>query len=86
MQCNCETVAPMKNITLAVDEQTYRGARIAAAERGTSVSALVRAYLQSLSAGEAKHSEATAALFDALDRAEELTGADRLSRDEAHAR
>ena len=38
----------MKNITLAVDEQTYRLARIRAAELDTSVSALVRDYLKNL--------------------------------------
>ena len=39
----------MKNITVSVDEETYRLARIRAAERGTSVSALVREFLNSLS-------------------------------------
>ena len=39
----------MKNITVSVDEETYRQARIRAAELDTSVSALVREYLQSLS-------------------------------------
>ncbi len=38
----------MKNITLSIDEHTHRQARIRAAELGTSVSALVRSYLQSL--------------------------------------
>ena len=38
----------MKNITVSVDEGTYRLARIRAAELGTSVSALVRSYLRSL--------------------------------------
>lgn len=36
----------MKNITVSVDEETYRRARIRAAELDTSVSALVRAYLE----------------------------------------
>ena len=40
----------MKNITVSVDEETHRQARIRAAELGTSVSALVRGYLTSLSA------------------------------------
>ena len=39
----------MKNITVSVDEETHRSARIRAAELGTSVSALVRNYLRSLS-------------------------------------
>ena len=38
----------MKNITVSVDEETHRRARIRAAELGTSVSALVRDYLRSL--------------------------------------
>ena len=39
----------MKNITLAVDDETYRTARIRAAELGTSVSAMVRDYLCAVS-------------------------------------
>lgn len=35
----------MKNITLALDDQTYRRARIRAAEQNTSVSALVKQLL-----------------------------------------
>ena len=38
----------MKNITVSVDEETHRRARIRAAELGTSVSALVRDYLRRL--------------------------------------
>ena len=38
----------MKNITVAVDDVTYRRARIRAAELETSVSALVRDYLRTL--------------------------------------
>ena len=42
----------MKNITLALDEDTYRKARIAAARRDASVSSLVKQYLQTLAATE----------------------------------
>ncbi len=38
----------MRNITVSVDEETHRLARIRAAEMDTSVSALVRGYLRSL--------------------------------------
>ncbi len=41
----------MKNITVSVDEETYRLSRIRAAENGTSVSALVREYLTALAQG-----------------------------------
>ena len=46
----------MKNITVSIDDDCHRLARIRAAELGTSVSALVRAYLRSLvKNGEGKH-------------------------------
>jgi plasmid stability protein len=35
----------MKNITLKIDDATYRKARLKAAEAGTSVSAMVRDFL-----------------------------------------
>ena len=38
----------MKNITVSVDDETYRQSRIRAAELGTSVSALVRGFLERL--------------------------------------
>ena len=38
----------MKNITVSIDNDCHRLARIRAAELGTSVSALVRGYLRSL--------------------------------------
>ena len=43
----------MKNITVSVDEETYRLSRVKAAEAGTSVSALVRSYLLELAQGGA---------------------------------
>jgi len=47
--CNCEN---MKNITVSVDDQIYRQARIKAAERDTSVSALVRQFLIDITKNE----------------------------------
>ncbi len=38
----------MKNVTIALDDETHRAARIRAAEMGTSLSALVKDYLQNL--------------------------------------
>ena len=48
----------MKNITVSIDEHTHRQARIRAAELGTSMSALVRNYLQSLIAEPVEQPEA----------------------------
>jgi plasmid stability protein len=38
----------MKNVTIALDDETHRRARIKAAEMGTSLSALVKEYLTNL--------------------------------------
>ena len=43
----------MKNVTIALDDEVHRLARIHAAEMGTSLSALVKHYLQNL--GEAPY-------------------------------
>ena len=43
----------MKNVTIALDDDTHRKARIRAAELGTSLSALVKDYLNGLAAGNA---------------------------------
>lgn len=76
---------PMKNITLSVDEETWRQARIKAAERGTTVSALVRDYLNSLSR-RGTETDPTTALFDTLDRADSYQASSRMTREESHAR
>jgi hypothetical protein len=49
----------MKNITVSVPDDVYRAARIRAAERGSSVSALVSDYLRSLSDRDAELARAT---------------------------
>lgn len=43
----------MKNVTIALDDETHRKARIRAAELGTSLSALVKDYLNALAEGGA---------------------------------
>jgi len=48
----------MKNITVAVDDETYRSARVRAAELDTTVSALVREYLRLLSVRHEEESHA----------------------------
>ena len=83
----------MKNITVSVDEETHRLARIRAAELDTSVSALVRDYLHELV--QDRNSESR---FDRLRRLQDetleairargggLRSADNLSRDELYER
>ena len=83
----------MKNITVSVDEETYRLSRVRAAEAGTSVSALVRDFLEELVHGETREER-----FDRLKRLQDevladieargggLSAADNLSRDELYDR
>lgn len=42
----------MKNVTIALDDEVHRRARIRAAELGTSLSALVKDYLNGLADGD----------------------------------
>ncbi len=83
----------MKNITVSVDEETYRLSRIRAAEEGTSVSALVRAFLRDLVNSESAESrfERLARLQDETLSAIRLRGgglrsADNLTRTELYER
>lgn len=48
----------MKNITLKIDDETYRKARLRAAEKGTSVSAMVREILESQEKEQAEEENA----------------------------
>jgi plasmid stability protein len=60
----------MKNITVSLDDETYRQARIVAAEQNTSVSALVRRFLSKLAIPAMTSEERQAELerfFAALD-------------------
>ncbi len=82
-----------KNITVSVDEETYRNARIRAAEAETSVSALVRSFLVRLAQGQIVDNE-----FHRLHRLQEetlsairsreggLRSADNTDRDTLHDR
>ncbi len=77
----------MSNITLSLDDNTYRTARIVAAERGTSVSALVRDYLQSLRPNpSAADRAALIATFDLAASTGNFSAKDRLSREDIHDR
>lgn len=76
----------MKNITVSVDDDTYRVARIKAAERETSVSALVKGFLTSL-ATEGSDFERLAREELALrERVRRFRAGGRLSRDDLHDR
>ncbi len=76
----------MKNITVSVPDDVYRDARIRAAERGSSVSALVAEYLRSLSGRGTDFSRLEAQQRRVQEEIDRFSARDRLSRDEIHAR
>ena len=76
----------MKNITVSVPDDVYRNARIRAAERGSSVSALVAAYLTSLSERETEFARLEARQRRVQDEIRRFSARDRLDRDEIHRR
>jgi len=76
----------MKNITVSVPDDVYRQARIRAAERGSSVSAMVAAYLTSLSAGGAEFSRLDEQQRRIQRQIKHFRAGDRLDRDEIHNR
>ena len=81
--CYCETV---KNITVSVPDEVYRNARVAAAQRDTSVSAMVVAFLEQLSGRMDEFAWLEALQHEVQAGIHQFRGADRLSRDEVHDR
>ena len=80
---NCDF---MKNITVSLDDETYRRARIAAAERDTSVSALVKRFLNELGSGESEFERLKREEQDLRRRVTRFSASRRLSREELYQR
>ena len=76
----------MRNITVSVDDETYKRARVAAAERDTSVSALVKAYLVQLASHETEIERRKRQEREIRSQIAAFSAADRLSREELHSR
>ncbi|HEY1917285.1 MAG TPA: DUF6364 family protein [Streptosporangiaceae bacterium] len=76
----------MKNLTLSVPDDVYRNARIAAAQRDTSVSALVVAYLTQLSGQMDEFARLELLQHEIQADIGQFRAADRLDRDEVHDR
>jgi hypothetical protein len=76
----------VKNITVAVDDETYRRARMKAAERDTSVSALVALFLTELAAGETDTERLKREERALRERIGTFRAADRLPREDVHRR
>jgi hypothetical protein len=76
----------MRSITVSVDDETYTRARVAAAERDTSVSALVKAYLQQLGSHETEIERLKRQERESRSQIGAFNASDRLSREDLHRR
>jgi hypothetical protein len=77
----------MKNITLSIDNETYRLARIAAAQREQSVSATVRDLIsETVKKTDEDHAKNMKRLFEIFDNANPNATNDWLTRDEMYSR
>jgi len=76
----------VKNITVTVPDDVYHEARVRAAERGSSVSALVGDFLRTLSERDREFARLEAQQQAVQQRIGRFRAADRLSRDDLHQR
>ncbi len=76
----------MKNLTVSVPDDVYRNARVAAAQRDTSVSAMVVAFLEQLSGRMDEFARLETLQREVQSGIREFRASGRLSRDEVHGR
>jgi plasmid stability protein len=74
----------MKNITLAIDEEVLREARIYAAKHNTTVNALVRDYLTQLVAFEDRAARAREELVEMAKTSKARMGSWKWNREDAY--
>jgi plasmid stability protein len=76
----------MANLTITIDPGVLRKARIRALEQGTSVNALLRAYLEAYAAATAGPEDAMKSLVTLGQASESGSGGQRWTREELHER
>jgi hypothetical protein len=75
-----------QNLTISLDRQTIRKARIVAAKRSTSISGLLARQIEILIGEEEAYERAERQAMSLLDQGFHLGGVIRASRDELHER
>jgi hypothetical protein len=76
----------MANLTITVDDQILKKARLRALEQGTSVNAVLRAYLDRYAGAVSAHEEAVEGLIQLAKAARAGRGRRSWTRDELHER
>lgn len=75
-----------QNVTVSLDRQTLRKAKILAAKQGTSISGLLAGQIEVLVGAEEAYEHAERQALALLDQGFHLGGVIRASRDELHER
>jgi hypothetical protein len=76
----------MKNVTIALDESLLREARRVAADRGTTLNAMLREFLEELTERESEAVKARRRIVELCRRSRAEVGPRTWSRDELHER
>lgn len=76
----------MKNVTVSIDDELHRRARIRAAERGTSLSAVVRSFLTEFAGGESDFERRKRLQQTTLASIRAFRAGDRMNREDVHDR
>lgn len=76
----------MANLTIAVDDDLLKRARLRAVELGSSVNAVIREYLEAFADLHGSREEAIRSFQALADRAESGSGGRRIRRDELYER
>jgi uncharacterized protein YdaU (DUF1376 family) len=76
----------VRNVTVSLDDETYRRARVIAAERDTSVSALVKQFLIELASEESENQRLKREERALRERITAFRASDQLPREDVHRR
>ena len=76
----------MKNVTLSMDESLLREARRIAADRSTTLNAMIREFLEELAQRESKAARARERIVDLCRNARAEVGPRAWTRDDLHER
>lgn len=77
---------PVKNVTVSLPDEVYRKARVKAAERNTSLSSLVREFLESLAEDLGEFKKLERLQEESYAKVERFKASHRLKREELHRR
>ncbi len=76
----------MANLTISVDDDLLRRARVRAARLGTSVNAVLRQFMESWAGGKNQRAQAVASLLKRSSKARSARAGRAWTRDELHER